>query len=108
MSGENSNGDMLGSQVVAYAVFMEPKEYPEVPWFTPYPKENWPKIAPPYENTPLVPPSIVINIPQTKPEMIKAEIEKQLIEFLDASLKRAETGELLLQYSNILKTLQKL
>jgi hypothetical protein len=80
-----------GSTVVAYAIFMEPqiKVDPIVaPVFVPYPYEN-----PPYIQD---------------PGFIKSQIEKQLVGLLDSALKRAESGELLRQYSEILKTLQKL
>ena len=57
-----------------------------------------PTYTDPYENPPYV----------QNPSYIKSQLEKKLIEFLDAALKRAESGDLLRKYSEILKTLQSL
>ena len=82
-----------GLDVVLYGIAMEPhiKVDPFVP-------STYPVFTDPYENPPYV----------QDPSYIKSQLEKQLIGLLDAALKRAESGDLLRKYSEILKTLQML
>jgi hypothetical protein len=112
---EYNNGDDMLNSTVAYAIFMEtklpqtPPDYfpPDyiVPVYIPYP--------PPVGSTPYFPiqPNTVIQIntnPKENNSDTKQELENKLIKLLDSALKRVEGGELLLQYSDILKTLQKM